>query len=78
MHFNICITLNSFHFIIFPYCSQNNDIRGIGVSPWCCSSDIDNTVVTNTGISTRHLDTVTTFTSGGKLGLNTIKNQMMR
>ena len=67
----------SFHFIIFPYCLQNNDNRGIGMSPWCCCSHIDYTVVTNTGISTRHLDTVTTFTNGGKLGLNTIQEQMI-
>ena len=38
-------------------------------SPWCCCSHIGDTVVTNTDISTRHVDTVTTFTGGGKLGL---------
>ena len=51
---------------------QNNDIRGIVMSPWCCCSHVGDTVVTNTDMSTRHLGTVTTFTSGGKLGLSTI------
>ena len=64
--------LISFHFIIFPSCLQNNDIGGIVMSPWCCCSHVGDTVVTNTDMSTRHLGTVTTFTSGGKLGLSTI------
>lgn len=68
----------SFHFIILPYCLQNNDNRGIGMSPWCCCFHIDYTAVTNNDLSTSgHLDTVTTFTSGGKLGLNTIQEQMI-
>ena len=45
-------------------------------SPWCCCSHIGYTVVTNTRISTRHVDTVATFTSGRKLGLNTVQEQI--
>ena len=63
-------------FVRVPYDRINtNDTRYR--SPWCCCSHIGDTVVTNTGMSTRHVDTVTTFTGGGKLGLNTIKNQMI-
>ena len=63
------------YFISFYHISvllRNNDIRGIVMSPWCCCSHVGDTVVTNTDMSTRHLGTVTTFISGGKLGLSTI------